>query len=130
MIAPGYLELTLYRWQPNIISFAFVGRDFTGATFKAQVRAYRDAPDPALISLANASAGSQGISVSVATIDGVVVSTVTLQFDETTVEALPFPNPKGTDPKFVFDLVIDPTDDIKRRWIEGPCIIHGGSTQV
>lgn len=130
MIAPGYVELTLYRWQPNIVSFAFVGRDFTGATFRAQIRAYLDAPDPALVTLENAAAGSQGISVAVATDGGVPTSTVTLQFDEVTIEGLPFSNPRGTDPAFVFDLVIDPTDDMKRRWIEGPCIIRGGSTQV
>ncbi|HQS96678.1 MAG: hypothetical protein B7Y36_18730 [Novosphingobium sp. 28-62-57] len=131
MIAPGQVKnLTLYRWQPNVVSFAFVGLDFTGAAFKSQIRAFRDAEDPAMVTLENATAGTQGISVAVVTTEGVPTSTVTLQYDEATVEGIAFPNPKGTDPEYSWDLVIDPTDDLKRRWLEGPVTIRAGATQI
>lgn len=130
MMAAGKLSVLVNRWQPNFIELDFVGYDFTGATFKSQVRAYPDAPDPALVTLENASAGTQGISVAVVTTEGVPTSTVTLQFDEATVEGLPLSNPPGTDVELVWDLTIDPTDSPKLRWLEGPFIVHGGSTQV
>lgn len=131
MMAAGRLSVLANRWQPNFITLDFVGYDFTGAAFKSQVRAYRDAPNPALITLENATAGTQGISC-VVTVDDedVPTSALTLQFDETTIEALPFTNPKGTDLELVWDLTIDPADSEKLRWLEGPFIVHGGSTQI
>ena len=130
MMAAGQLKVLVNRWQPNKVVIDFVGYDFTGAAFKSEVRAYRDAPDPALITLENATAGSQGISVVVTTDGGVSTSTVTLQYDEATIEGLPFSNPKGTDLELVWDMTIDPTDSEKLRWLEGPFIVHGGSTQI
>jgi len=130
MMAAGQLKLLLNRWQPNKVAIDFVGHNFTGATFKSQIRAYRDAPDPALVTLESATAGTQGISVVVTTEDDIPTSTVTLQYDEATIEGLPFTNPKGTDLELDWDLTIDPTDSDKLRWLEGPCIIHGGSTQI
>lgn len=129
MMAAGRLSVLVNRWQPNFIEIDFVGYDFTGATFKSEVRDYWDAPDPARIVLSNAPAGTQGISVAVVTTDSIPTSTVTLQFDETTIEGLPFSNPRGTDPEFVWDLTIDPTVGEKLRWLEGPFVVHGGSTQ-
>lgn len=41
-----------------------IGADFSTATFAMQIRATPGAADPALVSLVNAAAGSQGISVS------------------------------------------------------------------
>lgn len=131
MMAAGQLSLLLNRWQPNFVAIDFVGYDFTGAAFKSELRAYRDAPDPALVTLQNATAGTQGISVAVTTDDEAIpTSTVTLQYDEATIEGLPFTNPRGTDLELVWDLTIDPTVGEKLRWLEGPCIIHGGSTQI
>lgn len=130
MIMPGNHDLTLLRWQPFKWMADFVGYDFTGATFKAEIRQYRDAPDPALISLANASSPSQGISVTVATVDGLPVSTVEIRIDETAIEGLPFSNPRGSDPLPVWDLVIIGGGLPKTRWIEGTATVHGGSTQT
>ena len=129
MITAGQLSVLVNRWQPNKIEIDFVGYDFTGETFKSEVRAYRDAPDPALITLANAASPGEGISVTVVTTDGVPTSTVQIRINETTVEGLPFTNPKGTDLELVWDLVIG-AGSAKTRWLEGPFIVHGGSTQV
>lgn len=130
MILPGNLSLTLLRWQPFTYTIDFVGLDFTGATFEAEFRQYQDAPDPALISLANASSPSQGISVTVVTTDGIPTSTVEIRIGETTIESLVFTNPRGTDLPLVWDLVITGGGFAKSRWLEGAAIIHGGSTQT
>lgn len=130
MITPGNHDLLLLRWQPFKYTIDFVGYDFTSATFKAEFRAFRDAPDPALISLANAASPDQGISVSVATTGGIPTSTVEIRITEATIEALPFTNPRGTDFDMVWDLVIDGGGLPKSRWIEGNAPVHGGSTQT
>lgn len=130
MITPGKLDLPLLRWQPFKFSIDFVGLDFTSGTFKAEFRTFRDAPDPALISLGNASGSSQGISVSVATSAGIPTSTVEIRIDEATIEGLPFTNPRGTDFEMVWDLVITATGYPKSRWLEGRANVHGGSTQT
>lgn len=130
MISPGTYDWTVYRWQPAKLTVDFVGLDFTGAAFKSEVRAYRDAPDPALISLSDASSPSQGISVTVATTDGVPTSTVEIRIDEATIEGLPFTNPRGTDFEAAWDLVITPSGGSKTRWLEGKFTVRGGATQL
>lgn len=129
MISPGVYPWTVFRWQPAKLQIDFVGQDFTSAAFKAEVRAFLDAPDPAMISLANAASPGEGISVSVATVDGLPTSTVEIRINETTIEGLPFTNPRGTDFEAVWDLVIG-SGSAKARWLEGKFIVHGGSTQV
>lgn len=129
MMMPGSLDLTVFRWQPAKLQLDFVGYDFTGEAFKAEVRAYRDAPDPALISLDTVASPGQGISVSVVTTDGIPTSTVEIRINETTLEGLPFTNPRGTDFTAVWDLVIG-SGSAKKRWVEGAFIVHGGSTQT
>lgn len=131
--APGVRDLTAYRWTPFLNVTEVRGENLTGATFKLQVRLYRDAPGDALINLHNASAGSEGISVSFATVDGLPVSTITVQIDETTIEALlPFPT-GGQAPDGVlelrYDLHITPSGGTKARWLEGKFTIAPGVTQ-
>lgn len=130
MITPGHHDLLLLRWQPFKYTIDFVGYNFTGATFLAEFRTFRDAPNPALISLSNATSPSQGISVSVATVGGIPTSTVEIRIDETTIEGLPFTNPRGAGFGLVWDLVIIGGGLPKSRWIEGNALVHGGSTQT
>lgn len=129
MISPGTYDWTVFRWQPAKLQLDLVGFDFTGSAMKAEIRQFRDAPDPALISLTDASSPAQGISVSVSTTDGVPTSTVEIRINETTIEGLPFTNPRGTDLELVWDLVIG-SGAAKQRWVEGKFIVHGGSTQT
>lgn len=130
MMIPASFGLLALRWQPFKLRVDFPGYDFTGAAFAMQVRSYRDAPDPALISLTNAVSPAQGISVSVATTEGIPTSSVEVRIDEATLECLPFTNPRGTDLEVVWDFVITPAGGVKSRWFEGRFIVHGGSTQI
>lgn len=129
---PGRLNLRVPRWTPFVYEIAFVGLDFTGASMKLDVRTYRDATGSALISLSNASAGSQGLSVAVATSGGVTTSTVTINISEATIEGvLPFPangQEPGSDVYLKYDLHVT-SESLKRRWLEGDFIILAGVTQ-
>jgi len=134
MIHPGTRDLVAQRFTPFIHAIDFIGYDFTGATFKMEVRQYRDQAGAALISLIGASAGSEGISVSVATDDdGIPTSTVTIQIDEATLEAvLPYPDSgvkAGSDVALVWDIHITPSGGTKTRWLQGAFILAAGATQ-
>lgn len=130
MITPGRLDLTVQRWTPFVYQIDFKGLDFTGAAMAMQVRLYRDAPSAALISLANAAANAEGLSVSVATADGVTTSTVQIRINETTAEGLLLNAGKpGDDITLVYDLHITGGGFPKTRWIEGALIIRAGATQ-
>lgn len=131
-MTPGKLDLRAYRWTPFIFTMDFEGQDFTGASFASEIRMYRDANGSALATLDDAAEGDQGISFTVATVDDVPTSTVTMQIDETTLEALlPFPaNGRPSDDPdvpLVWDLHIT-LDGLKRRWLEGKFTIVAGST--
>lgn len=137
MMSTGVLPLAPKRWQPNKWTIDFEGQDFTGATVALQVRLYRDAPGDPLLSLSNATSPAEGISVSVATTEGVPTSSVEIRVNETTIEGLlPFavasgvPNREpGKDVALVWDLHITFTGSPKHRWLEGPFTIIAGVTQ-
>jgi hypothetical protein len=130
-MTPARGDLTAYRWAPFDETIPFEGVDFTGGTFAMEVRAYRDSP-ASLLTLAMAN--PQGISVTVATSNGLPTSNVRIRINEATIEALlPFPA-SGVEPgqsvDLVYDLVITTSALGKRRWLEGAFIIQPGVTQV
>ncbi len=132
MIEPTTHNLRVQRNAPALITVDLVGYDFTGGTFAMQVRAYRGASGSALISLTNQTAGTQGISVAVVTTGGVPTSTLTIQIDESTIDAL-LPastngQKAGTDVELVYDLVLTGGGFAKSRWLEGTFTIHEGAT--
>lgn len=130
MITPGRLDLTVQRWTPFAYQVEFEGLDFTGSAMAMQVRLYRDAPGAPLISLGNAAGNAEGLSVTVATDDGVAKSTVQIRINETTAEALLLNAGKpGDDIALVYDLHITGGGFPKSRWLEGALIIRAGATQ-
>lgn len=130
MITPGRLDLVAQRWTPFVYVIDFEGLDFTGATFALQARLYRDAPGDPLISLTNAAANAQGISVSVSTAEGVPTSHVQIRVNETTLEDLPLGAAgPGQDVKLAQDLHITGGGFPKTRWLEGDLTIRAGATQ-
>lgn len=131
-IIPVPEDLRAYRWQPFLEPFPIEGIDLTGAVPKMEVRPYRDAPGPALISLAPAAAGTQGLSITVETINGMPKSTIWVCIDELTIEQLlPFPASSvepGADVPLVYDIHLTVTALGKRRWFEGAFTIVPGAT--
>ncbi|CAN7167727.1 hypothetical protein [Brevundimonas sp. LjRoot202] len=137
MIQTGTRPLVALRWQAFKHTIDLVGYDLTGGTFAAQMRLYRDAPGAPLISLANSVSPAEGISVTVATTDGIPTSTIEMRINEVTIEGvLPFtvaagvPNRKaGSDVELVWDIHVTATGLPKTRLLEGPFTIRAGSTQ-
>jgi len=131
-MTPGTLNLTAYRNVPFLEAIRFVGFDFTGGTFALQVRLLPGTAGSALIGLTNATAGTQGLSVAVTEESSVDVSTLTIQIDEATIDAL-LPastngQKAGTDVVLYYDLIITATGLAKSRWLEGTFTIAEGVT--
>lgn len=131
MIQPGTLELIAHRWVPfKPFEIEFQGIDLTGASFAMQVRQTRDAAGSAMIGLATTVSPAEGISVSVATVDGLPVSTIQIRINEATMEALPYSRPaRGGDLNLFWDMHITPSGGTKAVYFEGPFTVKGGGTQ-
>ncbi len=120
-------------------TWVFVGEDWADATFAMHVRALPGDTGTPLISLANASAGSQGIS---ATYDGAYVyvdpetkseetaiaTLVLCQIDEATLEALSLGTPSDKPLVLYYDLHITPSSGVKRVAVSGTFTINPGVT--
>ena len=126
---PFNVNLFPHRWTPYTFTIEIRGVDFSAAQFRIQVRPYPDAETP-LLELGNDAPGSQGISCSVVTVGGAPSSIIVIQIDEATIEGLPFPTPRGSDPRFSWDMLIWGAGIPKRRWFQGAFIVRAGSTHV
>lgn len=127
---PGTLHLQAQRWTPFVHTTDFVGQDFTGATFAMQVRLRRDAPGAALITLGNATAPNEGISVSVSTVSGVPTSTMEIRIAEATLEPILLNAGKaGADVVLAWDIHITFGGGLKTRWLQGSFTIEAGVMQ-
>lgn len=125
MIIAGRLDLEPNRFTPFVYDIEFTSVDFTGATMQAQVRLLPDTPGDPLVDLVAAAPGSEGVSFAVA--DG--TTTVTLQIDEATMEALPAAEETGDEVELWWDLQITPSGGVKNVWLRGTFTIIPGVTQ-
>lgn len=128
MIVPGNAPLRAYRNTPLVQVITVANYDFSAATFAAQVRSYRDAPGSALITLGNATAGLQGFSCTYSS----PTSTITMQIDEATIDALlPYPAngvKQGADVVLYWDMHVTGGGLIKTRLLQGTFTIEPGTT--
>lgn len=130
MLTPGRLDLVVQRWTPFIFLIDFPGLDFSEATFAMQVRLYGDAPGDPILSLVNAAANAQGLSVSVTEVEGAPMSTVQIRINETTLEAILLNSGKAGAPiGLVWDIHITGGGLPKTRVLEGSFTIKPGATQ-
>jgi hypothetical protein len=151
MIRPGRYDISADRWVACIRTFSFVGLDFTGATYLAQVRQKPDLGGVPLVALVDAAANAEGlhlIGVWTQTIaqhidagrlhevppgykltDTVVLSSVGMRINETTMEGLPYPGERGNDATLAWDLHITPTGGLKDKFLGGDFIVRAGVTQ-
>jgi hypothetical protein len=140
MIVPGKLDLAGDRWTPFVTTLRFKGMDLTGAAMEAHIRLYPDAPGAALVDLDTVTTtNTQGLRlVSVETIDGVKVSTVAMQINETAMEGLGSIEGRepGTDLELAWDFVttlvaaFNPNRPFqKQRYVKGTFTVQAGVTQ-
>lgn len=151
-MTPGNYPLAGDRWTALVELIPFIGWDFTGAVFAAQVRLTPDATGAALVDLATVgSASAEGLRLvyaGTATIaahiaagrlqsippgyqssDSVLLSLVGIRINETTMEGLPFPAERGDDPVLAWDIHITPSAGIKQKYLGGSFTVRAGVTQ-
>lgn len=152
MIQPALIDLSADRWVACIRTLAFVGFNFTGGTFAAEVRLTPDATGSALVSLTTqTSAAVEGVRLIYGGTDtianhiaagrlsevpsgytsasSVALSQLGIRINETTMEGLPFPAERGDDNTLYWDLHITPSGGIKDKYAGGAFIVRAGVTQ-
>lgn len=137
------IDLTAYKRVPFVdedgATFVFFGLNWTGATFLAHIRQHPGDTGTPLITLANAAAGSQGVSVAVVpdytyvdpkTKEPVTgqASKVLIQIDEATLEALALGSPSDCPLELCYDLHVTPTGGVKQLPVHGKFTILPGVT--
>lgn len=152
MIQPGRYNIGADRWVACIRTFSFLGLNFTGAVFAMHVRLNPDAPGTPLVALATvATASVEGVRliyggtdtvanhIAAGRLDNVpqgyvsgdslILSSVGVRINETTMETLPFPSERGDDAGLVWDMHITPAGSIKDKYIGGKFTVRAGATQ-
>jgi hypothetical protein len=148
MAAP--IDLRADRHTPFVNTIAFVDFNFTGATFKMEVRLNKEATGAALATLNTVSTEVQGVRLAFGGSDTVAnhiangwlagvpsgltmasvvyVSVVKIRIDKTTVVAFPQSNPPGTDVDLAYDLHITPSGGDEQVYVAGKFTVVAGST--
>ena len=119
-------------------TIVFVGENFAGGTYAMHIRANPGDIGTPVLSLAGASAGTQGISVTY-DLEYIYVdekgveqegpaSLVLIQIDETTLEGLSLGTPTDKPVTLHYDLHITPSGAPKRVVAQGRFIINPGVT--
>lgn len=130
------VNLTAPRHAPWVFEIGHIAFDWSDAAFEFTVRQYYDAPGDPLIYLDNQTAGTEGISATVALDDDdVPTTTATLRIDQTTLEAIqPFavtsgsPNREpGFDVKLYYDYAVTPDGGDRDIKLRGSFIIQAGN---
>ncbi len=121
--------------EPDGCTVAIVGPNYTGAAFAMHIRNRSGDTGVPLISLVNAAAGVQGISVTYDAAyiyndagDTAPASKILIQVDEATLEALSLNNPTDKPVILAYDLHVTPTGQPKRVEFFGQFIINPGTT--
>lgn len=137
------LNLEAYKRVPFVdddgATWVFFGEEWDDATFAMHIRNNPGDTGTPLVSLANASAGSQGISATYEAsyvyvdpeTDEEVTGPATLvlvQIDEATLESLALGTPYDKPVSLHYDLHVTPSGGSKRIPIEGAFILKPGVT--
>lgn len=118
--------LTGWRSNPLVETIIINGIDLTGATFLLEVRDRRDGGASRAI-LNTAAAGVEGVSLSVATVEGLPVSTLIVRIVEATMEAMPAAPEPGDDLTIVWGMHITPSGGTKFMAFDGPFTIKASA---
>lgn len=112
-----------------------LGKDWSAATFKLEVRTAKAAAGAALITLNNATAGSEGVSATydpdyVDPENGEVAGATIIrpQIDEATLSGLAAASPASADRVLYYDLHVTPSGLPKRVYCYGAFTVDPGVT--
>lgn len=124
--------------EPDGATIVIIGPNWSGATYKMDLRQNPGDTGTALLTLNNATAGSQGISATYAASYSYVdangqaatapATKVLIQIDEATIEGLLLGTPTDKPLVLHYDLHITPSGEPKRVYCEGTFTIKPGVT--
>jgi hypothetical protein len=145
------ITLRAPHWTLYFETIAFVDMDFTGATYKMQVRTAFNVGSLLLDLSTAAGFSSTGLRTSSVLYDTVAnhlisgylrsipegyeltdfipVTLVTIRVPKATMVALPFPEDQSEDYEAVYDIWITPAGGLEQPYMRGSFIIEAGSTQ-
>lgn len=154
METPARVDFGADRFVAFIQTLRFIGYDFTGATFKAQVRDRRDGgalrADLSTVVLASAegvrlvyggtdtvanhkTAGrltaTEATALGYVDADSIVISQVGIRINETTMEAMPYGTERGDDISLYWDIHITPSGGVKDLYAGGAFLVRAGVTE-
>lgn len=129
------LPIAAFKRVPFVDDIAILGPDYTGAAFAMHIRNQPGDTGSPLVSLAGATAGSQGVSVTYNAAyvynevgDTAPASLILIQIDEATIEALALNNPTNAPLVLYYDLHVTPSGGVKRVECFGEFTIYPGVT--
>lgn len=157
MQVPAVVDILADRWVACIRYLSFIEIDFTGADFATHVRQVADAGGSPLVTLATTTNSSaEGIKLFYAGTDtianhitagrldevpddytsasSVALSWVRIRINETTMEALPFPDQigqgdRGDSVNLAWDMHITPSGGTKDKYVGGAFTVRAGATE-
>jgi hypothetical protein len=109
-----------WRTNPHVEVINITGLDWTGAAFRLEVRDRRDGGQIRATLNEVGSPTTEGVYLSVATVDGVPVSTLSVRFNEATMEAMPAAPEPGDDAELYWGMHITPSGGVKFMAFDGP----------
>ncbi len=108
------------RHQDFRLSIGFPGLDLTEAEFTFQFRENKEAPDPALLDLANAAEGANGIYATLLSVDGADYTEVVCTAAVALLDLIPQASPLGSDLPGFYGFKIDGVE-----YLAGDFILEG-----
>jgi hypothetical protein len=120
---------------PWVEDIALEGPNYSGATFRMELRQNPGDTGTALVTLTNAAAGSQGISatynaayVDPETTQTFAATVIVIQIDETTMEGLASATPSSSAVELHYDIHVTPSGGVKFLLCGGAFTYYPGVT--
>lgn len=133
----AHLDIPAFKRVPFNDDVAIIGENLTGATFVMHIRAHPGDTGTALVSLANATPPTQGVSVTYnaayqyqdgAELITAPASLIRICIDEATLEGLALGTPYDEPVELFYDLHTTPLGGTKRVQFGGNFILKPGVT--
>lgn len=147
---PGDLPMAGDRYTPYLRTLTFLGINFTGAVFKAQVRDRKDG-GAVRADLATVVTSAEGVRLLYGGTDtianhitagrlsevpsghtsgeSIALSQMTVRINEATMEAMPFGTEIGDDWPGWWDIHVTPSGGTKEVYLQGTFTVRAGVTQ-